>query len=98
MGQLRGEHYGNASYFSSRGDVQGAYCTRLTLAVARQSKFFMPMARSRSHSGREALVFCWRKRDCSPHVPNGPFVVCLDAYRDALDGALQNGADRDAVA
>jgi hypothetical protein len=48
--------------------------------------------------GARGAGFYWRKRDCSPDVPNGPFVVCLDAYRDALDGALQNGADRDAVA
>ena len=37
--------------------------------------------------GSRAAGWYWRLRqpDCSPGVPSGPFLVCLDAYRDALN-------------
>jgi hypothetical protein len=34
--------------------------------------------------GARGAGFYWRKRGCSPGMPSGPFLVCLDAYRDAL--------------
>ena len=34
--------------------------------------------------GARGAGFYWRKRGCSPEVSSGPFIVCLDAYRDAL--------------
>ena len=33
--------------------------------------------------GARGAGFYWRKRDCSPDVPTGPFIVCLNAHRDA---------------
>jgi len=32
--------------------------------------------------GARGAGFYWRERG-SPHVPSGPYIVCLDAYRDA---------------
>jgi hypothetical protein len=34
--------------------------------------------------GARGAGFYWRKRGCSSDMPSGPFIVCLDAYRDAL--------------
>jgi hypothetical protein len=34
--------------------------------------------------GARGAGFYWRKRGCSFDVPSGPFIVCLDAYRDAM--------------
>jgi len=34
--------------------------------------------------GARGTGFYWRMRDCSSDVPSGPFIICLDAYRDAL--------------
>jgi hypothetical protein len=45
--------------------------------------FYADGAFARSFGARGA-GFYWRKRGCSPDVPSGPFIVCLDAYRDAL--------------
>ena len=35
--------------------------------------------------GARGAGWYWRTRqvDCSPDAPSGPFLVCLDAYRDA---------------
>jgi hypothetical protein len=33
--------------------------------------------------GARGAGFYWRKRGCSPNTPSGPFIVCLDAYRNA---------------
>jgi hypothetical protein len=34
--------------------------------------------------GAHAAGWYWRQRG-SPNLPSGPFLVCLDAYRDALN-------------
>jgi hypothetical protein len=34
--------------------------------------------------GARGAGFYWRQRG-SANVPSGPFLICLDAYRDALD-------------
>ena len=45
--------------------------------------FYADSAFAQSFGARGA-GFYWRKRGCSPDVPSGPFIVCLDAYRDAI--------------
>jgi hypothetical protein len=45
--------------------------------------FYADKAVAQSFGARGA-GFYWQKRGCSPDVPSGPFIVCLDAYRDAL--------------
>lgn len=43
--------------------------------------------------GAHAAGWYWRERG-SPDLPSGPFIVCLDAYRDALrarKGQFVNG-------
>jgi hypothetical protein len=47
--------------------------------------FFADRVFARSFGARAAGWY-WRYRqaDCSPGKPTGPFLVCLDAYRDAL--------------
>ena len=44
--------------------------------------FYADSAVAQSFGARGA-GFYWRKRGC-PDVPSGPFIVCFDAYRDAL--------------
>ena len=46
--------------------------------------------------GTHAAGWYWRERS-SPDAPSGPFLVCLDAYRDALhltDNRAIPSADR----
>jgi hypothetical protein len=44
--------------------------------------FYADSAVAQSFGARGA-GFYWRKRGCLPDVTTGPFIVCLDAYRDA---------------
>jgi hypothetical protein len=46
--------------------------------------------------GAHAAGWYWRRHG-SPDVPSGPFIVCLDAYRDAL-ARLQGGSPSSCIA
>jgi hypothetical protein len=45
--------------------------------------FYADRERAQAFGSRGAGWY-WRKCGCSPDVPSGPFIVCLDTHRDAL--------------
>ncbi len=47
--------------------------------------------------GAHAAGWYWRERG-SPNPPSGPFIVCLDAYRDAVARSREAGSPSSCIA
>ena len=61
----------------------GVHCTRLTSRSGATIEIFYADGAFAQSFGARGAGFYWRKRDCSPDVPTGPFIACLNAHRDA---------------
>jgi hypothetical protein len=65
-------------------DQQSVHSTKSIPKAEQRSKMFYADRERAQAFGSRAAGWYWRRCGCSPDVPSGPFIVCLDMYRDAL--------------